>query len=562
MNKRMTNIVVAGIIMLALSFSTGFGQAGDNSMDDMVNLGCLDEAIVTGSVDTSMDGDKHPDDILWDPSKNDYKRESAWHEYGLGFDLTAGGLTPENPMWWMCEWPTAKNINYITVVGVYGNQEQISTGWSVQIDVDGAWVNLAKADNGWPADTLKGITGWLNDGLLEIKLMEPVVTTKVRFCVYAHPDSLADGVETVADSVWSFSWTGRKMGATAPNACMIQYVDFSTATAANRADDRINLALLDEAVVSGYYDYNEIAGLRGAPTDMLFDPATGDFKNPKSNWGEYGMPYQYDAGYLEYDEPFFWMVEFATPKKINYFTFGGCYGNQPQPFTPWAVEYWKDGAWVELASGAGTDRSAGEYLYDSNGLVYDFVGIGVDSTTNSTWQSDEPIETTKFRLAVWSDGIDPLFSFHIRGRGGVTNNWDETEYVRDYGPEGWRVLEQGAEPIPSTFQAILLQYRRTFPLAVESEVKAGVPVEFALDQNYPNPFNPTTNIKFNLAQNGHVSLAVYNTLGQKVAELVNETMAIGSHEVTFDAKSLSTGVYYYRLVTEQGTRTMKMMLIK
>ena len=62
MNKRMTNIVVAGIILLALSFSTGFGQ-GDNSVDPLVNLGCLDDAIVTGSVDTSMDGGKLPGDI-------------------------------------------------------------------------------------------------------------------------------------------------------------------------------------------------------------------------------------------------------------------------------------------------------------------------------------------------------------------------------------------------------------------------------------------------------------------------------------------------------------------
>ena len=179
MNKRLTNMVVVGIILLALSFSTGFGQ-GDNSVDPLVNLGCLAEAMVSGSVDTSMDGGKLPGDILWDPSTNDYKQESSWHEYGLGYGVTAGGLTPENPMWWMCEWPTAKNINFITVVGVYGNQEQISTGWSVQIDVDGAWVNLAKADNGWPADTLKGITGWLNDALLEIKLIDLQIFIKAK----------------------------------------------------------------------------------------------------------------------------------------------------------------------------------------------------------------------------------------------------------------------------------------------------------------------------------------------------------------------------------------------
>ena len=117
----------------------------------------------------------------------------------------------------------------------------------------------------------------------------------------------------------------------------------------------------------------EINGLRGHPTDMLWDPKTGDFHNPNSWWGEYGAPWQHDAGYVTREDPFYWMVEWATPKNINYFTFGGCYGNQPQPFTPWAVEYWDGEQWVELASGAGTDREAGEWQYDSEGRTVDFV---------------------------------------------------------------------------------------------------------------------------------------------------------------------------------------------
>jgi hypothetical protein len=579
MRKILIKSIVISIIILFLSSSLAFSQlTGDNTMDPLVNLGCLEDAVVTGSVDTSMDGGKHPDDILWDPSTSDYKRASTWHEYGLGWQQTLGGATPENPMWWMCEWPTAKNINYITVTGIYDNQPQPTTGWSIQIDSAGTWVNLAKADHGWPADTLKGISGWIYDGLMELKLMQPVVTTKLRFCVYAHPDSLADGNETFADSVHSFSWTGRKLNASAPNACMIQYLDFSTATAKNRKDPMVNLALLDEAVVSGYYDYQEINGLRGHPTDMLYNPKTKNFHKTNAQWGEYGAPWQHDNGYLTHDDPFYWMVEWATPQNINYFTFGGCYGNQPQPFTPWAVEYWDGEKWVELASGAGTDREAGTWQLDSEGRRVDFWGIGVDSTTNSTWQSEEPIQTTKFRLAVWSDGIDPLFSFHVRGRGGRTTEWDETEWVRWYDPIGYvsntNETREGlggnyvnatwgnADPVPSTFKAILVQYRDPVSTAIEKEANAGIPVEFALEQNYPNPFNPQTNIKFSLAQNGQVSLSVYNILGQKVAELINKNMAIGAHEVTFDAKSLSTGVYYYRLVTEQGTRTKKMMLIK
>jgi len=572
-NRKQTYKTLVGFLVLLLACSVGYAQ-GDNTPDPLVNLGCLESAIVTGSVDTSLSGGKQPDDILWDPSTNAYKRESSWHEYGLGYNEIMGDVTPENPLWWMVEWPTAKNINYITVTGTYGNQPQPHTGWSIQIDKDGTWVNLAKADNGWPEDTLKGVGGWVNDGLLELKLMQPVVTTKLRFCAYANPDSLADDTTTFADSLWSFSFTGLKKSSSSPNACLIQYLDFSSETAMNRQDAGINLALLDEAVVSGLYDYNEIANLRGHPMDMLWDPKTGDFHNNDSWWGEYGAPWQHDAGYLTHDAPFYWMVEWATPKNINYFTWGGCYGNQPQPFTPWAVEYWDGSAWVEVASGAGTDRDAGTWQYDSEGRKVDFWGIGVDSTTNSTWMSDTPIQTTKLRLAVWSDGIDPLFSFHIRGRGGRTRNWDETVWRRYYAPVGYvsnsaeteaglggEQVIAGADPIPSTFKAILVQYRDLTGLAVEPN-EAKIATKFALHQNYPNPFNPTTTINFSLERQQQVRLSVYNVLGHEVKVLVNDVRPGGLNTITFDASSLSSGLYFYKLQVDQKTLTKKMLLIR
>ncbi|MCK4296469.1 MAG: T9SS type A sorting domain-containing protein, partial [Candidatus Marinimicrobia bacterium] len=489
-----------------------------------VNLGCLESAIVTGSVDTSLDGGKHPDDILWDPATNAYKRESSWHEYGLGYNKIMGGVTEENPMWWMVEWPTAKNINYITATGCYGNQPQPHTGWAIQIDSAGTWKNLAKSDNGWADDNLRGIGGWINDGLMELRLMQPVVTTKLRFCAFANPDSLLDGVETFADSLWSFSFTGLKKSASAPHACLIQYLDFSGATADNDKDAMVNLGLIDEAVVSASFDAGEIDNIRGAPTELLFDPVKGDFHYTGTPWGEFGYPWQYDAGYVEYEDPFYWMIEWPVPKNINYFTWGGVYGNQPQPTTLWAVEYWDD-AWVALMDGVG-----GSYL---EGLS------GVDTDAESVWQSDTPVQTTKFRLAVWSDGIDPLFSYHIRGRGGSCQNWDETD---------------------STFKCILVQYK-DLATAIGSDdlVK---PTEFALHQNYPNPFNPTTNIGFLLEKQSHVRLTVYNLLGQEIAVLVDAMRSSGYHHVSFDAKSLSSGVYLYQLETNQGILTKKMLLFQ
>lgn len=89
------------------------------------------------------------------------------------------------------------------------------------------------------------------------------------------------------------------------------------------------------------------------------------------------------------------------------------------------------------------------------------------------------------------------------------------------------------------------------------------PLEFALDQNYPNPFNPTTKISFTLATTADVTLEVYNLLGQKVATLLhNEKMTAGKYTQTFDAGSLASGMYFYRISTPSFATSRKMMLIK
>ena len=89
-----------------------------------------------------------------------------------------------------------------------------------------------------------------------------------------------------------------------------------------------------------------------------------------------------------------------------------------------------------------------------------------------------------------------------------------------------------------------------------------MPSKFSLAQNYPNPFNPNTVVSFQLPVAGFVSLKVYDISGREVSSLVNEVREAGYYSVTFDAKSLSSGTYFYKLTEAEFTQTKKMILIK
>jgi hypothetical protein len=89
-----------------------------------------------------------------------------------------------------------------------------------------------------------------------------------------------------------------------------------------------------------------------------------------------------------------------------------------------------------------------------------------------------------------------------------------------------------------------------------------IPARFELFQNYPNPFNPTTVIQFALPNAGVVKLAVFNLLGQQVAELVNQGMAAGVHSAVWDATGHSSGLYFYTLQSGSFIETRKLILLR
>jgi len=88
------------------------------------------------------------------------------------------------------------------------------------------------------------------------------------------------------------------------------------------------------------------------------------------------------------------------------------------------------------------------------------------------------------------------------------------------------------------------------------------PKVYALNSNYPNPFNPTTQISYQIPNEGFVNLTIYNSLGQEVAVLVDQQQSIGRYTVQFNANNLSSGIYFYRIASGEFNSVKKMLLVR
>jgi hypothetical protein len=93
-------------------------------------------------------------------------------------------------------------------------------------------------------------------------------------------------------------------------------------------------------------------------------------------------------------------------------------------------------------------------------------------------------------------------------------------------------------------------------------VNAEIPDRFSLFQNYPNPFNPMTKLKFQMPDKGFVKLTVFDVLGKEIETLVNEELHAGIYEYEWNALTLPSGIYLYKLTADKFTETKKMVLIK
>ncbi|MBE0571468.1 MAG: T9SS type A sorting domain-containing protein [Ignavibacteriaceae bacterium] len=109
-------------------------------------------------------------------------------------------------------------------------------------------------------------------------------------------------------------------------------------------------------------------------------------------------------------------------------------------------------------------------------------------------------------------------------------------------------------------EEILISNESVNKLRIEKEGE--IPAAYSLEQNYPNPFNPSTTIKFSLPEATNITLKIYNTLGEKVAELVNTNLEAGWYNYSWDAGNIASGIYIYELRTEKFVSINKMILMK
>lgn len=229
----------------------------------------------------------------------------------------------------------------------------------------------------------------------------------------------------------------------------------------------------------------------------------------------------------------------------------------------------------------------GGFVYNIGLVPTNYVGtIDNNDHTQITWTTGSPYPAGrryKFDASAWKDGVimaggapneyggdwlgqQDCYSYNVS-----TDTWQQQPikptqilgaYVGSYknASGGWRYVVAGGV-VNSNFTGVNEIFYEE-PLTGVKNEKNIIPTEFSLNQNYPNPFNPSTKISYSLPKNALVKLIVYNILGQKITELVNQEQGAGIHEVMFNASGLASGVYLYSLNVNNSVYTKKMILLK
>lgn len=225
-------------------------------------------------------------------------------------------------------------------------------------------------------------------------------------------------------------------------------------------------------------------------------------------------------------------------------------------------------SWLTSISGT-SERLNGVYFIDLElGIV-----VGEQGTILRTTNGGLPVELTSFTGRGVNDDafLDWTTATELNNRGFeiqkfVAGSWATIGFVEGNGtstePINYSFNDKNLETGFYKYRLKQIDFNGSFELSKSVEIKITTPIEFALFQNYPNPFNPTTNIKYAVGSRQFVTLKVYNLLGKEVVTLVNGYREAGNFEINFDASSLPSGVYLYKLQSGELIQTKKLTLVK
>ena len=230
--------------------------------------------------------------------------------------------------------------------------------------------------------------------------------------------------------------------------------------------------------------------------------------------------------------------------------------------------------WATYYGGDTTDVGTG-ICTDNSGNVY---VIGWTNSTNFPIQTLDSVAYNQTTIGGGSDAIilkfsdncERIWATYYGGSGddlGITTCTDNSDYLYVSGATNStnfpiQILDSAYNDTTyggGPYDAFILKFSPT-PIGIKN-ISYEIPEKYSLHQNYPNPFNPTTNIRFEIPRTSLVKLIVYDILGKEITTLVNEKLSAGSYEVSWDGSGYPSGVYFYKLITDEFSSVKKMILL-